>query len=83
MDSGVVYLSHKDHAEKSSKRGEGSLDRKAIYNEVEDILEHDCKGCFLYKQNRKDRGRNFAHRFCITSCTVGEKIKQCGEKLSR
>ena len=64
-------------------RGEGSLDRKAIYNEVEEILEQYCKGCFLYKQNRKDRGRNFAHHFCITSCTVGEKMKKCGEKLSQ
>ena len=43
------------------------MDRKEIYNEVEEILEQYCKGCFLYKQNRKERGRNFAHRFCITS----------------
>ena len=64
-------------------RGGKSLDRKVIYNEVEEILEQYCKGCFLYKQNRKDRGRNFAHRFCISSCTVGEKMRQCGEKLTR
>jgi hypothetical protein len=64
-------------------RGDEKLDRKEIYNEVEAILDHYCNGCFLYKQNRKDRGRNFAHRFCISSCTVGEKIKQCGEKLTQ
>lgn len=58
------------------------MNRKEIYHEVEVIINNYCNGCFLYKQNRKDHGRNFAHRFCITSCTVGEKIKQCGDRLS-
>ena len=46
------------------------------------LLNNYCNGCFLYKQNRKDKGRTYAHRFCISHCTVGEKIRQCGEKLN-
>ena len=59
------------------------MKRKEIYKEVEEIMDHYCKGCFLYKQNRKDKGRAYAHKFCITSCTVGEKIRLCGEKLEK
>ena len=63
--------------------GGESMKRKDIFNEVEAILNRYCEDCFLYKQNRKDKGRNFAHKFCISQCTVGEKIRQCGEKLIR
>lgn len=59
------------------------MERKDIYNEVEEILNQYCNGCFLYKQNRKDKGRSYAHKFCITSCTVGEQIRRCGEKLDK
>ncbi|MBB6444627.1 zinc-finger domain-containing protein [Bacillus benzoevorans] len=59
------------------------MDRKDIYNEVEGILNQYCNGCFLYKQNRKDKGRAYAHKFCISACTVGEKIRMCGEKLTQ
>jgi len=57
--------------------------RKEIINEAEAIMNNYCNGCFLYKQNRKEKGRNFAHRFCISTCTIGEKIRQCGEKLTQ
>lgn len=59
------------------------MDRKGIFREVEEILNQYCNGCFLYRQNRKDKGRTYAHKFCITSCTVGEKIRQCGDKLDQ
>jgi len=61
----------------------GHLERKNIYKKVEALMEEYCNGCFLYKQNRKDYGRNYAHKFCITKCTVGEKIKEAGEELTR
>lgn len=64
-------------------KGGGQMRRKEIINEAEAIMNNYCNGCFLYKQNRKDKGRNFAHRFCIATCTVGEKIRQCGEKLTQ
>lgn len=44
-------------------------------------MSHYCKDCFLFKHHKEDRGRRFAHRFCITDCTVGEKIKRVGDRL--
>ncbi len=58
------------------------MNRKEIYHEVEAIMNYYCDNCFLYKYNRKEKGRNYAHKFCISTCTVGEKIKQCGKRLS-
>lgn len=59
------------------------MKRKKIYNEMEALMDHYCEGCFLYKQNRKEKGRNYAHRFCISFCTVGESIKNLGNKLTK
>ncbi|WP_053363902.1 zinc-finger domain-containing protein [Bacillus sp. FJAT-27251] len=58
------------------------MGRKDLLEEVEELLATYCEGCFLKKQHKKDHGKRFAHRFCITACTVGEKIKVCGAKLS-
>lgn len=59
------------------------MGRKDLLEEVEGLLATYCEGCFLKKQHKKDHGKRFAHRFCITACTVGEKIKICGAKLSQ
>ncbi|WP_141434040.1 zinc-finger domain-containing protein [Bacillus sp. 03113] len=58
------------------------MNRKKILNEVEELIENYCKDCFLFKFHKEEKGRRYAHRFCISKCTVGEKIKNCGEKLS-
>ena len=64
-------------------RGGESMKRKDIFNEVEAILEQYCKGCFLYKQNRKDKGRNFAHKFCISHAQWGRRLTNVGKNLIR
>ncbi|PLT34930.1 zinc-finger domain-containing protein [Bacillus sp. V5-8f] len=56
--------------------------RKDIYSELETILEDYCKGCFLYSTIRKEKGRSTAHKFCISQCTVGEKIRTIGSQLT-
>ncbi|MBT2754982.1 zinc-finger domain-containing protein [Mesobacillus foraminis] len=58
------------------------MTRKELLLEVEDLLNTYCEGCFLKSQHRKDNGKRYAHKFCISACTVGEKIKRCGDKLS-
>ncbi|WP_425535922.1 zinc-finger domain-containing protein [Bacillus methanolicus] len=58
------------------------LDREALFAEVEELMNYYCKDCFLHKHHRKEKGKRYAHRFCITQCTVGEKIKAVGKKLS-
>ncbi|WP_084221787.1 MULTISPECIES: zinc-finger domain-containing protein [Mesobacillus] len=57
------------------------MTRNEILVEVETLLTTYCNGCFLKKYHRQEQGKTFAHRFCITECTVGEKIKKCGQKL--
>ncbi|MDI2589022.1 MULTISPECIES: zinc-finger domain-containing protein [unclassified Psychrobacillus] len=52
-----------------------------IINEIDLIMQKYCDGCFVRTQLRKDKGKTIAHQFCIHSCTVGEEIKQKGEKL--
>ncbi|MBP3038955.1 zinc-finger domain-containing protein [Bacillaceae bacterium Marseille-Q3522] len=57
------------------------MERKDILKEMETLMDTYCEGCFLHKYFTKEKGRRYAHRFCITKCTVGEKIKNCGKKL--
>ncbi|MFJ8064841.1 zinc-finger domain-containing protein [Psychrobacillus sp. NPDC096426] len=52
-----------------------------IINEIDHILQTYCDGCFVRTQLRKEKGKAKAHQFCIRGCTVGEEIKQKGEKL--
>ncbi|RFU65479.1 zinc-finger domain-containing protein [Peribacillus glennii] len=56
--------------------------RKVIYSELETVLEDYCKDCFLYSTLRKEKGRNCAHKFCISQCTVGQKIRTIGSQLT-
>ncbi|MEH7441617.1 zinc-finger domain-containing protein [Bacillus sp. JJ1122] len=63
------------------KEGGKSLTRKEILAEVETLLSTYCNGCFLKKHHQVEKGKRFAHRFCITECTVGNQIKSCGNRL--
>ncbi|PLR77213.1 zinc-finger domain-containing protein [Bacillus sp. V3-13] len=58
------------------------MKRKELLHEMGELMSHYCEGCFLHKHHRKEKGKKYAHRFCITQCTVGEKIKAYGNKLS-
>nr|WP_097678023.1 zinc-finger domain-containing protein [Bacillus mediterraneensis] len=51
--------------------------------EAEVLMGYYCTDCLLKKYHRKEKGKRFAHRFCISSCTVGEKIKECGKRIGR
>jgi len=57
------------------------MNRKKIYEEVEEMLSF-CDGCFVQKHFRKEKGRTFAHQFCLSQCTVGEKLKKLGQELT-
>lgn len=57
-------------------------DRKGLISDVELLMKKYCEGCFLHRELKKENGRRFAHRFCITQCTIGEKFKEIGKKLS-
>ncbi|AIM15375.1 MULTISPECIES: zinc-finger domain-containing protein [Neobacillus] len=56
--------------------------RKELLSQVENIMNEFCVGCFVHRQLKKECGKRTAHRFCISQCTVGEKIKEFGKKLN-
>ncbi|WML45032.1 zinc-finger domain-containing protein [Neobacillus sp. PS3-40] len=58
------------------------LRRRELIENAESIIVQYCEGCFLHIQLKQESGRRFAHRFCISQCTVGEKLKEYGKKLS-
>ncbi|WP_413309268.1 zinc-finger domain-containing protein [Bacillus sp. 1P10SD] len=56
--------------------------RKELFNHLENVMVQYCDGCFLHLHVKKEGGRRAAHRFCITQCTVGEKLQEYGKKLT-
>nr|WP_263325984.1 zinc-finger domain-containing protein [Neobacillus sp. Marseille-Q6967] len=56
--------------------------RKELLNHVESLMTQYCDGCLLHQSFKQENGRRFAHRFCITKCTVGEKLQEYGRKLT-
>ncbi|WP_213145086.1 zinc-finger domain-containing protein [Neobacillus citreus] len=56
--------------------------RKALFTQVEHLLNEYCEGCFVHRQLKREGGRRTAHRFCISQCTVGQKIQEYGKKLT-
>ncbi|MFD1928186.1 zinc-finger domain-containing protein [Sporosarcina siberiensis] len=59
------------------------MDKALVMNEIDEILDTYCDGCFLKKHLSKDRGKTAAHNFCITHCTVGEHLKFLGEEMNK
>ncbi|MED1205359.1 zinc-finger domain-containing protein [Heyndrickxia acidicola] len=57
------------------------MNRKEIIKELDEVLTTYCEDCLLKAHFRKENGKKFAHRFCISQCTVGSKLKDYGEKL--
>ncbi|OLS37747.1 zinc-finger domain-containing protein [Bacillus sp. MRMR6] len=55
--------------------------RKELFNHVGALLAQYCDGCLLHKHFKQEGGRRSAHRFCISQCTVGERLKKYGKKL--
>lgn len=57
------------------------LDFTTIVQDIDEINEKYCEGCFVKQQLRKDKGKSAAHRFCIESCSVGDQLKFLGKEL--
>lgn len=58
------------------------MERKKLMQEADELMKEFCQDCFLYQHNKTEYGKRNAHRFCISQCTVGNKLKEYGEKLS-
>lgn len=59
------------------------MKKVSIINEIDEMLTTYCEGCFVRVQLRKDEGKTAAHRFCISSCTVGTQLQFLGNELNK
>lgn len=58
------------------------LNRAELLEDLQCTMTQYCEGCFLYRFLKKSEGKRAAHRFCISQCTVGEKLQGYGKRLS-
>ncbi len=59
------------------------MNKMIIMKEIDGILDTYCDGCFLKKQLSKDKGKSGSHKFCITTCTIGERLQFLGQKMNK
>ncbi|MGM9923151.1 MAG: zinc-finger domain-containing protein [Bacillus sp. (in: firmicutes)] len=60
----------------------GKKQRTQLLQQIETTLTEYCEGCFLHSHHRKEFSRTYAHQYCLSSCIIGERLKQYGEKLN-
>ncbi|MGN1387539.1 MAG: zinc-finger domain-containing protein [Bacillus sp. (in: firmicutes)] len=56
--------------------------RMMLLDEVDRTLREYCEGCFVYSTHRKELGRTYAHKFCLSHCTVGQQLREAGNKIN-
>jgi hypothetical protein len=59
------------------------LNKRTVISDIDEMLETYCDGCFIKRELRSNGGKTMAHRFCISSCTVGEQLQFLGEELNK
>lgn len=59
------------------------MNKTIIINEIDEILDAYCDSCFLKKQLSKDKGKSGSHKFCITTCTIGEQLRFLGQEMNK
>ncbi|WP_033542449.1 zinc-finger domain-containing protein [Planococcus sp. CAU13] len=59
------------------------MNKLSIMNEIDEMLDTYCDGCFVRSQIRKDDGKTAAHRFCISNCTIGTQLQFLGNELNK
>ncbi|MFC5588209.1 zinc-finger domain-containing protein [Sporosarcina soli] len=59
------------------------MNKTNVMNEITEILDVYCEECFVKRQLSKEKGKTGAHRFCITTCTIGEQLQFLGQELNK
>lgn len=54
---------------------------KQLLDDLDSLLINYCDGCFVARHFRKEKGKRYAHNFCINECTVGLEIQKIGQRL--
>lgn len=56
-------------------------EEKIAIKQIDKLMENYCKGCLLKTHYRETKGKQQAHQYCISECSIGIQIKQIGNKL--
>lgn len=56
------------------------MKQETLYK-INQLEEKYCHGCLLKKLNRDRGNQTSAHKFCISECSVGLKIRSHGNQL--
>ncbi|MTD29750.1 zinc-finger domain-containing protein [Planomicrobium sp. YIM 101495] len=59
------------------------MNKLTVIKEIDETMERYCESCFIRKQIRKEQGKTAAHRFCISSCTIGSQLQFLGNELNK
>lgn len=59
------------------------MDKLTVINDINQLLDLYCEGCFAKKQLIKERGKTGAHQFCISECTIGEQLQFLGKEINK
>lgn len=59
------------------------MDKLTVMNEINEVLDMYCEGCFVKRQQVKDIGKTGAHQFCIRTCTIGEQLQFLGNEMNK
>ncbi|WAA11080.1 zinc-finger domain-containing protein [Fervidibacillus albus] len=56
--------------------------RRKLLDKIDQTLQTYCHDCLLYQHFKNEKGRPYAHQFCIHSCTVGDQLQAYGRQLN-
>ncbi|GEN83659.1 zinc-finger domain-containing protein [Sporosarcina luteola] len=59
------------------------MDKLTVMNEINEVLDTYCEGCFVKRQLVSDIGKTGAHHFCIRTCTIGEQLRFLGSEMNK
>lgn len=52
-----------------------------VMKDIDELTDTYCVDCPIQKVLRASVGKSKAHRFCIESCSIGEKLQFLGNEL--
>ncbi|AJD91247.1 hypothetical protein JMA_19300 [Jeotgalibacillus malaysiensis] len=58
------------------------MEKHTAISAVDELMNTYCRDCPVKKQLRAEKGKLHAHKFCISDCSIGIKIKEIGRQLS-
>ncbi|HJE19678.1 zinc-finger domain-containing protein [Aliicoccus persicus] len=56
--------------------------REYAITQINKLEQRYCKNCLIKQTLRREKSKTEAHQFCISECSVGQKIQKYGNQLN-